>query len=376
MSINDGKCNFCGNKEPGIIHVKGIQDVHICELCVDEAVSMLESKTSQLDTQEKPHLTPSIIKTYLDQSVVGQDKAKRLLSIAVYNHYKRINNKSKTIIQKSNILLIGPSGSGKTYLVQNIAKLLKLPLAIADASSITKAGYIGDDSQGILSRLLMEAKGDIPLAERGIIFLDEFDKLARAGSSDGKRDISGDVQWELLKMIEGDKVFINPEGSKKGGGAKEVMIDTSSILFIFGGAFSNMEEQKYSKSIGIGTLDPEKDAKISHNDIIKYGFIPEIIGRIPVLAQLNSLTKEDMRHILCDTKNNLIDQYSQLLKIDGINLKFSDEFIDKAVDSAIKNVTGARSLRGVMEHSLEDIMFDAPDMVERDLIVTGEDFKE
>ena len=371
-------CDFCGIDDGDLTLVRGLGNIMICELCVEESHLMIQQQnTKKLKNEEyRPKLTPSIIKKHLDKTVVGQERAKRLLSIAVHSHYKRVFTKTKVEIQKSNVLLIGPSGSGKTMLAKQMSKILNLPLVIVDASGLTKAGYIGEDIQGIISKLLMEAKGDIKLAERGIVFVDEFDKLAGV-PTDGKRDISGEVQWELLKLIEGDKVFVNPEGSKKNAGSKEVVVDTTNILFIFGGAFSGMASQKAIKSMGIsGNIDnPQDYGHVDHYDIIKYGFVPEIVGRIPVIAQLNPLTHSDMKSILCSVKNSILDEYKELLKMDGIEASFDDAFIDQVVSTAMTHPTGARSLRSILENSLEDVLFNAPDMEEKSVSITKDYIK-
>lgn len=373
------RCDFCGIEEKGVSLIRGLDDALICEFCVEKANEIINSqKISSPSEAQRPKLTPAAIKKHLDRSVVGQNRAKRLLAIAVYNHHKRISLEGYANIQKSNVMLIGPSGSGKTYMVQTLAKLLNLPLAIADASSLTKAGYIGDDVEGILSRLVMESKGDIKLAEKGIIFIDEIDKIAAVSNTDGKRDINGSgIQHEMLKIIEGSKVAINPEGTKKNSGSREVMIDTTNILFIVGGAFGGILDQKNGKSMGIGSsIGKHVDTNITHEDVIKYGFIPEFMGRIPVIAKLLPLTREDMRKILCDTQNNLLSQYKDLLKIDGVDVTFSDDFIDMVVDAAMKHPSGARSLRSIMEHSLENLLFDGPDLEEKDVVLTSNDFRE
>ena len=370
------KCDFCGTREDESVLIRGLDGVIICSLCVDEATDILKNKRIKDEaTSPKPTLTPSIIKNTLDKTVVGQDQAKRLLSIAIYNHHKRINNKTGVEIQKSNVLLVGPSGSGKTHLVKQIAKIAKLPLVIVDASSITKAGFIGDDTEGMLSRLYMESRGDMALAETGIVFIDEGDKLARSDTQDGRKDINGlGVQHELLKIMEGSIVAINPDGTKKNSGSKEVMMDTHNILFIIGGAFDGIINQKNTKTMGIGSKNDNLNTKITHADIIKYGFIPEFVGRIPVIASLSSLSLMDVRKILSEIDGNLVNQYTELLKIDGVDLKFDIKFLDAVAEIAIAHPTGARALRSIMEHSLENIMFIGPDN-EKEVLVGADDLK-
>lgn len=373
-------CSFCGADAGDALLVRGQEMAHICETCIDECGEIVKEQRDKKELKSaRPSLTPASIKKHLDQHVVGQDGAKRLISIAIYSHYKRINkyDTGGIDIQKSNIIMLGPTGSGKTHMVKQLAKLLKVPVAISDATSITQAGYVGDDVESILSRLVMAANGNVELAQKGIVYIDEIDKIAKVVSDRG-RDVSGEgVQQGLLKILEGSEVFVNPEGAKKNSTSKEVVFKTDDVLFICGGAFGGIVEDRKKRTLGIASKEEEDPySPMESKDLVRFGLIPEFVGRLPVIAQLNPLSAEDLVRILKDTKNCLADQYKALLKIDGVNLTFSDEFLTKVAEKAQKEGTGARGLRTIMEKSMEDLLFSGPDLKGKDIELKAEDFKE
>lgn len=313
-----------------------------------------------------------MIKKHLDSYVIAQDDAKETLSVAVYNHYKRLRNETDVELQKSNILMIGSTGSGKTYIAQTIAKFIGVPFAIADATSLTQAGYVGDNPENILFRLLENASYDVKKAEQGIIYIDEIDKLKRVGENTSTtRDVSGEgVQQALLKIIEGSVVDV-PMGSGKFSGVECIKIDTSNILFICGGAFEGLSETtakpEPKKAIGFNTQDIEVDIKESMNtiepsDVIKFGMSPEFVGRLPIITTLKPLTKDDLKRILIEPKNALIKQYQTLMSMDGVNLEFTESALNRIAELAIIKNTGARGLRSILEKSMQKIMYRIPDM--------------
>ncbi len=396
MSSNDRlKCSFCGKTQDQVKKLIAGPDVFICDECVelcneilDEEFFEQKEKTGEKsekkteDVEDKPIPKPHEIKEYLDQHIVGQDDAKKVLSVAVYNHYKRLRHNQKNDtngveIQKSNILLVGPTGSGKTLLAQTLAKMLDVPFAVADATTLTEAGYVGDDVENILLRLYQNADYDAKKAEKGIIYIDEIDKIARKSENTSiTRDVSGEgVQQALLKLIEGTLSNVPPQGGRKHPQQEMIQIDTSNILFIVGGAFVDLDKiiehrVKDGTSIGFGKSAPtqaEKEQaaakilkKLQPEDLLKFGLIPEFIGRIPVYAVLDALDEKTLKMILTEPKNAVLKQYKCLMEMDGVDLEFEPEAIDLIAKKAIKRKTGARALRSIVEELMLDVMYDIP----------------
>ena len=390
-------CDFCGATDSKDNPVIAGDNACICKSCVTAANEIMtgtvsssenKSKIEEIEHQELKIKTPAQLKEILDEYVIGQERAKKVLSVAVYNHYKRIFRHHEidddTELNKSNVLLIGPTGSGKTLLAQTISKYLDVPLAIADATSLTEAGYVGDDVENVVTRLVQAAGGDVKKAERGIIFIDEVDKVARMSENRSiTRDVSGEgVQQALLKIVEGAVVNVPAKGGRKHPGQEALQVDTTNILFICGGAFDGLEDiikkKEGSNVLGFnqdkkGKNDHDKViSKVETDDLIKYGLIPELIGRLHMVATLNEITEDNMVHILTEPKNALIKQYIKLFEMDNVKLKFEKDALKELAKLAIIRKTGARGLRSILEDIMLDIMFDLPKYKNKTITITKE----
>mgnify|MGYP001172069329 FL=1 len=365
-------CYFCGSKEKEVTYLIEGDDAYICDYCVEKANLVISENNSKKNNSSFELKNPQQIKKYLDQHIIGQDESKKIVSVAVYNHFKRIihsNDSDGVTLEKSNILLLGSTGTGKTLLARTLSNYLNVPFAIADATVLTEAGYVGEDVENILVRLYQAADYDVKKAEMGIVYIDEIDKIAKKTANTSiTRDVSGEgVQQSLLKILEGTEAHIPPQGGRKHPEQPLIQINTSNILFICGGAFQNLDKiiskRMNQNKIGFSNVNDDKkitSSNIQPEDLVQFGFIPELIGRLPVMGALNYLTKKALLSILTEPKNSLVKQYKKLFLLEGVNLDFTKNALLSIVSIAEKRKTGARALRSVMEKVMLDIMYEIP----------------